>query len=363
MTELVPATTVPAPEPATIAAVRQSLGRRRPVGTDRTVAPLDRLDLLTAALDNDTAALAVLWLNGTRRTSAATRKAYADDLLLWADWLRDNRGRDRLDLRELTRADITLWLGTERAAGRSNASISRRLASLSSLYRYAAGYGLPVTSPVNDDDHRPVVHRGRSATSARVLTADEVSAMLGAATDVRDALVVGLLFTDALRVSEITGATLADITSEGRRLWLTVTRKGGQRERVPLDPAVAELLDAYQAQRPPWTGEGAVTLISDREGDHLDRHDVGRMLRRLARRAGIPRPETVGPHSMRASAITDQVERGKPVTEVQGFAGHADVRTTMGYVERRDADGRNAAMSADLARVLAAVPAGLRGRS
>jgi hypothetical protein len=34
----------------------------------------------------------------------------------------------------------------------------------------------------------------------------------------------------------------------------------------------------------------------------------------------------------------------------------------MRYVERQDADERNAAMSADLARVLAAIPAELRGR-
>lgn len=41
--------------------------------------------------------------------------------------------------------------------------------------------------------------------------------MLAAAGDVRDALVVALLFTAALRVSEITAATVADVTTEGRR--------------------------------------------------------------------------------------------------------------------------------------------------
>lgn len=360
--ELVPVTAVPAPEPATIAAVRQSLGQRRPVGAPRDTPPADRLDLLTAALEPDTAALTVLWLAGNRRASTATRRNYADDLLLWAAWLRENRGADQLDLTQLTRADVTLWLATQQAAGRAPSTVARRLTALSSLYRYAAGYGLPVISPVNDDDHRPRIHRGRSATSARVLTADEVAAMLGQATSVRDALVVGLLFTDALRVSEITAADLADVTAEGRRLWLTVTRKGGKRERVPLDPAVAELLDAYQAVRSPWTSDQPAPLLLDPDGGRIDRHDVARMLRRLARAAHIPRPQTVGPHSMRASAITDQIDRGKPATEVQGMAGHADLRTTMRYVERRDADNRNASMSADLARVLASVPDGLRGR-
>ncbi len=356
-------TTFPTPEPATVAAVRASLGRRRPVGAGRAADAVDRLDLLGAALDQGTAALAVLWLAGTKRGSDATRRAYADDLLAWARWSRVERGRERFSLAELARADVTLWLAAEQGAGRAASSIARRLATLSSLYRYAAGYGLPAVCPINDDDHRPKVHRGRSATSARVLTAEEVAGMLAAAGDVRDALVVGLVFTDALRVSEITAATDDDVTLEGRRCWLAVTRKGGQRVRVPLDPAVCDLLDAYQATRPAWTGEGPAPLLLDAAGAPLDRHDVTRMLRRLARAAGITRPGTVGPHSLRASAITDQIDRGKPATEVQGMAGHADLRTTMRYIERRDADERNASMAADLARVLAAVPASLVPRA
>lgn len=143
-------------------------------------------------------------------------------------------------------------------------------------------------------------------------------------------------------------------------MLLTVTRKGGQRVRVPLDPAVCDLLEAYQATRPAWTGQdGLAPLLCDAAGAPLDRHDVARMLHRLARAAGIIRPATVGPHSLRASAITDQIDRGKPATEVQGMAGHADVRTTMRYYERRGADERNAAMAADLARILTAVPAAL----
>lgn len=356
-----PVVSWPVPESATVAAVRGSLGSRRPIGADRTAASVDRLDLLGAALEPATAALAVLWLAGSRRASETTRRSYTDDLLAWADWARTERGRDRFSLTDLTRADVTLWLAHEQGAGRSPSSIARRLATLSSLYRYAVGYGLPVVSPVNDDDHRPKVHRGRSATSARVLDANEVTAMVAAAKDARDALIVGLLFTDALRVSEIIGATVADVSTEGRRCWLTVTRKGGERVRVPLDPAVCDLLDAYQAERPTWTDQGLEPLLLDASGAPLDRFDVTRLLRRLARAAGITQPATVGPHSLRASAITDQVERGKPVTEVQGLAGHADVRTTMRYVERRDADQRNISMSADLARVLTAVSPALRG--
>lgn len=239
---------VPAAEPATVAAVRAALGTRRPPGARpgrrRPGEPdprVDRLDLLGEALTPQTATLAVLWLASTRRSSAGTRAAYADDLLHWASWYAAARG-GRLDLATLTRADVTLWLAQQQAAGAAAATLARRLAALSSLYRYAGSYGLPLASPVTED-HRPAVDRGRSDNSARVLTDDQTDALYAACADLRDALVLALLHTDGLRVSELCAANRDDVLTEGRRCTLRVIRKGGRVVRVPLDPAVCDLLD------------------------------------------------------------------------------------------------------------------------
>ncbi|HWD83858.1 MAG TPA: site-specific integrase, partial [Kribbella sp.] len=159
--------------------MRSSLGRRRPLH-DPAAAPVDRFDLLAEALTPELTALVVLWLGGTRRASRDTRIGYADDLLLWADWARRELGRERFGL-DLHRGEVTMWLTCQQDAGAAASSVSRRLSTLSSLYRYAAGWGLPVVSPISDDDHRPKFHRGRRATSARVLEADQVEALLAAA--------------------------------------------------------------------------------------------------------------------------------------------------------------------------------------
>lgn len=362
-TALQPATTTPAtlveavapaPEPATVEAVRTALGRRRPPGAPRDADPADRLDLLGAALTPETAALAVLWLASTRRSGSGTRTAYADDLLHWALWYARTRG-GRFDLATLTRADVTLWLAEQQGAGAAASTVARRLAALSSLYRYAGSYGLPLASPVTED-HRPAVDRGRGDTSARVLTDAETDALYAACGDVRDALVVALLHTDGLRVSELCAADRDDVLVEGRRGVLRVVRKGGRVVRVPLDPAVSDLLDAYDQLRPTWAGDGPVPLVLDAEGARIDRYDVARMLRRIARAAGLRDPGSVTPHSLRATAITALADSGRPITEVQGWAGHADVRTTTVYIERHQAAERNAAMSAELAQHLAVLP-------
>lgn len=352
-TDITPA--APVVEPAIVAEIRAALGTRRHPATGE---PVDRLDLLGETLAPETATLAVLWLASERRASSTTRRGYADDLAQWADWYARERG-GRLDLARLSRADVTLWVSASRAAGHRPATIARRLSALSSLYRYAASHGLPLVCPITED-HRPRVERGRHDRSAAVLDLDEVRALVASAADARDALVVALLATTGLRVSELCDASDSDVIAEQGRAWLWVTRKGGRRQRVPVDPAAAELLDRYRAERPPAV-EGE-PLIRDAAGRRIDRHDVTRLLRRVARAAGLPRPERVTPHALRASGITALVVTGRPVTEVQQWAGHSQVTTTMVYVEARGRDARSAAMTADLAAaVVVDVPCWVSG--
>lgn len=353
----------PAPSSEIVTAVRAALGRCRPPGSKvgRLAAyepdpAVDRLDLIMGGCHMLTAAMVILWLNAERRQGRGTRTAYANDVIHWCEWLRQ-QNKPRLDLTALTRADIGLWLTHQRSLGRSKATIARRLAALSSLYRYAIGHGLPLVSPIHDDDHRPRIKPGRRATSARVLSADQITALFLACRDVRDAAIVALLFSDGLRVSELCSATVGEYEPVQRTIQ--VIRKGDSADsptRIQVAPPVAALLDRWLAARPAWVGPGPAPLLYDTDGGRLTRDGVTRTLVRLARAAGIPHPRSVTPHSLRASAITDQIERGRSITDVQAFAGHADVRTTMTYFENAAADKRNAEMAADLARVAEALP-------
>jgi integrase/recombinase XerD len=350
MSELVPVA-APRPDTATLAAVRRTLGARVPPGEVRTAVPVDRVDLLGRYLHPDVAALVVLWLGGTRRASTDTRVAYCDDIIGWAAWERRELGR--LFALDLQRAEVTMWLTHQQDAGFQPSSIARRLSALSSLYKYAQSWGLPVVSPISDDDHRPRLDRGRKATSARVLDAIEVAAMIAAAETDLDVIVVGVLFTDTIRVSELCNADRDSVDDDGiAGCWLRITRKGGKTTRVPLDLIVCRRLDAYNQTRENWNGDGPEPLLLNRRGKRLTRKDVTRVVQRLARLAGIPRPYDVTPHSMRASSITDQIKRGVAPQHVQDLSGHADLRTLMIYVEEQGKTERVRKMAADLGRVL-----------
>jgi integrase len=77
--------------------------------------------------------------------------------------------------------------------------------------------------------------------------------------------------------------------------------------------------------------EGPVFLAAD--GRRLDRHGAGRMVRRVARCAGITKP--VGPHTLQHAFITAALDAGVSLRDVQEAASHADPRTTMRYDRAR----------------------------
>ncbi len=102
---------------------------------------------------------------------------------------------------------------------------------------------------------------------------------------------------------------------------LTVTRKGGNVVAIPLAPRTARAIDLTVGER----NSGPVFLAAD--GRRLDRHGAGRIVRRVARSAGITK--TVTPHTFRHAFITAALDAGVPLRDVQEAASHADSRTTM----------------------------------
>jgi len=77
-----------------------------------------------------------------------------------------------------------------------------------------------------------------------------------------------------------------------------------------------------------------------RDGGRLDRHAAWRIVRRLARKAGIDK--AVGPHTLRHAFITAALDAGVPLRDVQEAASHADPRTTMRYDRARVSLDRHA---------------------
>ncbi|MEU9495396.1 tyrosine-type recombinase/integrase [Streptomyces sp. NPDC048215] len=325
-------------------------------GRERTYRP--RAELLAEAVTPDTFVMVMDWLSSTRRGSLQTKRNYVDDIRrVWGSYAQE-LGHERFTLGCFTADHIRAWRLRMEGRGTPPTTISRYLNALSSLHSYAAEkIDLP-KNPVTQDD-RPKVDKGNTSRSTPVLEVDEVQAVVGAAENEFDALIVLLLYTLAGRVSEMCAADVTDRIERGRRSYLDVTRKEHKERILPLPVTVAELLDAHTAGRAEVTEGVENALLLDSAGERLDRHDIARLLTRLGRKARVLTCPAVDqsshaftrckicrkltPHVLRASRITHMLDDHVDLAEVQAFADHDNPATTVGYWKRRNKGQRNAA--------------------
>jgi integrase/recombinase XerD len=260
--------------------------------------------------------------------SGLTREAYMLDLRQFTAWCHQ-RG---LRLFEVRRGDIECFARNLEAKGRARSTISRRLATIAGLYKYAVEEDLLV--------HSPAAHVRRPRldyeSHAVALDRNEIGALLVTAGlgNAAEHALISLLALNGLRVSEAAGASIENLSTQRGHRTLAVTRKGGKKAIIPLAPRTARAIDLAIGER----CDGPIFIDSD--GNRLDRHGAARIVRRVARRAGLAKK--VGPHTLRHAFITAALDAGVPLRDVQEAASHADPRTTMRYDRARASLDRHA---------------------
>jgi integrase/recombinase XerD len=116
--------------------------------------------------------------------------------------------------------------------------------------------------------------------------------------------------------------------------------KGGKSREIPVRHDLEQMLFAYLDAAGLRTATKDAPLFPAALGKsgQLTAHaihvnDICRMMKRRLKDAGLP--PRLSPHSFRVTTITDLIEQGVPLEDVQRLAGHADPRTTRLY-DRRD---------------------------
>jgi integrase/recombinase XerD len=275
--------------------------------------------LVSAAADADPVTLLVTaWLSARR--SENTRAGYARDIGItpprrpgrapsWLAWCREQGVHPVTGVTMLHVARYARQLET---AGLSPASAARKLAAISSWYAWLARRGHISASPAAGTARpRP----GPRTAPAPALTPGQVLALIRAADTApgpqraRTAALTAVLLYTGARLSEVTGADVADLGTSGGRRVLWVTRASGRRQALPLPGPAASRIDAYLADRAP--GQALFATRADRR---LFPADVRRTLHRLAARAGLPADlaRHLGPRMIRRSAMAASWPAGIP---------------------------------------------------
>ena len=260
--------------------------------------------------------------------SGGTRVSYTTDLRIFAEWCHE---RD-LNLLTVERPHLELFARWMEQEGKMPSTTRRRISTLSSFYTYCHVEEIIARNPAAN------VRRPKVPGESRTLGLDrnELGALLVQAGlgDLRDGALITLLALNGLRISEALNADIDDLSHERGHRTLAIVRKGGKHVTVPLAPRTGRALDLYVGDRT----VGPIFLGV--QGARMDRYCADRMVKRLAKQAGITKK--ISPHSLRHSFITAALDAGVPLRDVQEAASHADPRTTMRYDRARRSLDRHA---------------------
>jgi integrase/recombinase XerD len=267
-----------------------------------------------------------LALLATRR-APKTVEAYRRDLAALGTWFGEPIGK-------ITTKQLERYLAELRAAGRSPATIARRVAAIRSFFRHQMLLGARADNPAAELDlprRRRTLPRTLSPAEAERL----VEAAAGTAPrDLRDRALVELLYGAGLRVSEAVGLDKSSIDLEGR--LVRCIGKGSKERVVPVGRQAVQALRRYLSRgRPFLDTRHRPELFLNAKGGGLTRAGAFLILRRLAAKAGLE-PERVHPHLLRHSFATHLLEGGADLRSVQEMLGHADLATTELYTHVSD---------------------------
>lgn len=263
-----------------------------------------------------------------RGLSAHTRAAYESDLLAFARFLAEPGGE--ADFARVTRQQVAAFLGHQRAAGLSAATVARRMVAIRVFFAFLCAEGLV---PQNVTEVMASPRKGR--VLPRTLSEEEVSRLLGAVcgerpADVRDRCMLELLYACGLRVTELASLRVGDVRAEEG--VLRCVGKGDRQRVVPLGGEARRWLARYLAQaRPRLSRRGGHehALFLTRLGGPFTRQGIFCLLRKRAREAQLEAP--VSPHVLRHCFATHLLSHGAHVRAIQEMLGHADIATTQVY--------------------------------
>lgn len=262
--------------------------------------------------DSD-AQLIALWLHGR---SANTQTAYASDVTEFLEFVRVKIGEVTLGMLQ-TYADSMFHL--------ADTTRNRKLSAIKSLLSFAHRIGYTQFN-VGGPLKAPAV---KNRLAERILAESEVQRIIALEPNMRNRVLLTLLYASGGRVSEVCALTWKDTQERKDGGQVTLYGKGGKTRVVLLSESTWKTLQSIKVD----TDSESPLFISRKGRGHLDTSQVHRIVRTAARRAGIE--GNVSPHWFRHAHASHALDRGCPIHLVQATLGHASVATTGKYTHAR----------------------------
>lgn len=259
-------------------------------------------------------------LKSKKRTSA-TILAYGKDIEQLIEFLGQNQ---KAHAHEVTAADIKNFLTKLEATGYTKKSLSRKLNSTKTFFRF-----LKIQEYITDDPAALVEHPKFETKPPRILTPTEYRALRDAARDdVRIAAIIEILLQTGIRIGELANLKIDDVFfGNGREGHLYISPQENRQERtVPLNKSAQDALKKYLEVRPKTANKA---LFITKSGRSLLIRNIRTAIDRYYKKAGIAAAKV---NDLRHTWVAHHLSRGVSLVLISKIAGHKRLTTTERYL-------------------------------
>ena len=263
-----------------------------------------------------------------RHYSENTQAAYQEDLQDFFDFLLASGDSDYLSI---NLHDIRVYLAYLYDQNYSRNSVSRKVSSLRSFYRY-----LLRNDVITENPFSYVQLRKQQARLPRFFYENELAAIFEAAAggeplDYRNEALLEVLYGTGMRVSEFTDLKMSDLDFETN--VLLVRGKGNKERYIPFGSYAAEsLLQYFSLGREPlmarFQAQHEAVFVNHR-GEPLTPAGVQYILKTILKKSSLT--AEIHPHMLRHTFATHLLNNGADMRTVQELLGHVSLSSTQIY--------------------------------
>ena len=264
------------------------------------------------------------YLTQERRYSKKTVEAYQEDLKTYYHFLDEKK----ISYQKITNDEIRRFLKYLNSKKYSKNTISRLLSTLRHYYNYLITQKIVFKNPF-----KVIRNPKKDKRMPNFLQYDELEKIINSIelTDefnIRNRLIIELLYATGLRVSELSNLKIADFNFKTKEI--RVIGKGSKERIVFFGEYANEVLLLYLKEaRPKLSKESNEYLLLNKNGTKLSTRGIELVIEKVIKELSIK--HHISPHTLRHTFATDLLNNGADLKSVQELLGHSSLSTTQIY--------------------------------